>query len=1020
MERRVRHKIQIGFLLFTVCLVVAGFSIATAAKTDEMKLYSCPWHYELDSGVYRVSQNVSFPYGITIKDDADVTIVIDKGATLTATGQDAYFYKFELFGSAYVTKRPATAGVVVPKSSTLTLKGEGTLIAKGGDGYDATDGMECFGGGWIYGWIIGKNQASVWSGAGGDGGSGGAAGGAGIGGTGSDGGDGGGGSGGSADKVSPVSIRSSKSGSCGSDGDDGQEMGNVYVLDDITVQAQAGKSGKAGAGGKRQQGHSNESGQYNYNLLYSESAQLFLTSKKIFLGVGAGGAGGGGGAAGVSANIGGSGAGGGGGGGGNDGAWYLASKGTVITSGWEDSEGKAGTADGVGGTGGIGGRVKENEVEDAAIGGDQGKGGNGGNLYLASTAKVTTPTGGTRPGDGKAAKVIPLCRTNFTIYVDDKEGDAYAEGRKIVLKDSENISTELTEENGIYYGYVPKGSESYKIYIDGKNTEKTILPNKDTLDTDLRFYTMDIGVTVDDVPVDDRSVGLVQDYQTIASLKYNEETGRYTGLVLQKGETKADPEKDTYEVWVDGVAFDITVEASINGRKGQAKYYTASVRVEVDGETWSDRMVSLYQYGEIRYQTKYNKDTETYQAIVPFMTSSDPYANLYDIYVNNEKTGIAVASSANADERKSTVTYSRAKVHLINGGENWKGQNVTIQKGKESVLMTYDEIGKVYQTILFTGDSETYHVYVNGKLTNGEICMTEEGKREITLKYMKATVHLQKDNAPWTKGATVVLVKDGVIQYTLANQSNGDYILSGVEEGSYDLHVSGSNSDDDVQMQITVANPEATVNYYTVSFHKNIGTQTDVITAKQIIRDGELATPATSPYQSGYTFLNWAKDTKGKEEYDFATPVTGSLELYAKWVRPSVTISNYVKCDSNGIINGDGAYFRMPNLVIHGYPNTGKVINTVVLYFQNATVEKLEMPSGSVRTDAIEKTGDGKITLRFYDESNPACKGPISVADAQKLLRNIVMKVVDPAKDASVSVMVYGDTNLVSERDDQD
>lgn len=1016
MERIAVHKKKIASLFITVILMVGGLSVSSAAKTDEIKLTSALFMRELDTGIYHISNDLVFKYGLVIKDDADVTLIIDKGVTVTANGIDAKYEQWELCGSAYVTKYSATAGVTVPKNSKLTLKGDGTLIAKGGNGYDAANGLKGFGGGWAYGWIVGKNQASVWSGAGGDGGTGGAAGGAGIGGTGSAGGDGGSGSGGAAEKISPVSIRSSKSGSTGGNGDDGQQMGEVYVLDNIIVQAQAGKSGKAGVGGERNQGHSNESGHYNYNLLYSESAKLFMASNKVFLGVGAGGTGGGGGAAGISANIGGSGAGGGGGGGGSDGAWRLAPTGTVVTTGWEDSTGKDGTATGTGGTGGIGGRAAESEVEPAAVGGDSGKGGDGGTLYLSSTAKVTTPTGGSRSGDGKAAKVVPLCRTNFKIFVDDKEGDEYATGRKIVLKDSENSPTELTEKDGIYYGYVPKGSEIYKIYVDGENTEKTIVPDKDTLDTDLRFYDMSIGVTVDDKPVSDRSVGLVQDYQTKTSLKYNEETRTYTGLVLQKGDT----EGDTYEVWVDGVAFDTKVMATIDGRKDFAKYYTASIRVEVDGTTWSDRMVSLYQNGEIRYQTKYNKDAEAYQAVVPYMTSLEEAANQYDIYVNNEKTGITVTSSAKEDERKSTVAYSKAKVHLINGGENWEGQNVTIQKGKKSVLMNYDESAKAYQTILFTGDSETYKIYVNGKLTKGEICMTDEEKRDVTLKYMKATVKLQKDNEPWKKGATVALIQDGLIKYTLANQADGTYILSGVEEGTYDLNVSGSNSDANVETKITVDNPSASVNYYTIRFHKNVGTQTDVITAKQIIREGQYASPATSPYQSGYTFLSWAKDTKGNEEYDFATQVTGTLDLYAKWVRPSVTISNYVKCDVNGIINGDGEYFRMPNLVIHGYPNTGRVINTVVIYFHNATVEKLEMMSGSVRTDAIEKNGDGKITLRFYDESNSNCKGPVTVANAQKVLRNMVMKVVDPAKDANVSVMVYGDTNLVSERDDTD
>ncbi len=1009
MKRMSVHKKKIASVMIVLALL-AGSLTVSAAETGEIKLYSS-WPTELDTGVYHISSNLNYSSGLVIKKDADVTLIIDQGATVTATGQNARYWEWELFGKSYVMKSPATAGVTVPKGSTLTLKGEGTLIAKGGNGYDAADGLTGFGGGWAYGWLIGKNKASVWSGAGGSGGSGGAAGGAGIGGAGTDGGDGGNGAGGKADVVEPKSTRPSYNGSSGSDGDNGQTMGEVYVLDNITVQATAGTSGKVGKAGERNQGHSSDVGHYNYNLLYSESAKLFWTSNAIFLGVGAGGTGGGGGAAGVTANIGGSGAGGGGGGGGSDGAWYVASTGTVVTTGWEDSTGKNGTATS-GGAGGIGGRAAENEVEPAAQGGAQGTGGDGGKLYLSSTANVTTPTGGTNSGDGKAATVVPLCRINFKVLVDDREGDAYATGRQIIVRDSESRPTELTEKDGIYYGYVPKGNEVYSIYVDGENTEKTILANQDTLNEDLRFYTMSIGVTVDDEVVSDKSVGLVQNYQTKTSLKYNADSQTYTGLVLQKGIMQG----DTYEVWVDGVAFDTTVMATLDGRMGQAKYYTASIRVEVDGESLSDRAVSLYQNGELYYLAKYNGDAEAYQAVVPLMTSR---SNEYDIYVNNESTGVTVISSAVLEERQATVAYGWAKVHLSNGGENWTGQTVTIQKGAESVLMNYDEGSMTYQTMLFTEDSETYDVYVNGKLTSGKICMTEDDKRDITLDYMKATVTLTKDNSPWTKGATCVLMQEGVIKYTLANQGNGTYSLSGIEQGDYDLNVSGSNSDPNVGIQITAETPSATVDYYTVNFHKNVGTQTDVITAKQIIREGEFASPATSPYQSGYTFLTWAKDTKGYEEYDFATPVTGTLDLYAKWVRPSVTIGDYVKCDENGIVDGDGDYFRLPNLVIHGYPNTGKVMNTVVIYFHNATVNQLELPEGVLRTDSIEKNGDGKITLRFYDEVDKInCAGPVSVATAQKILRNMVLKVVDPAADANVSVMVYGDTNLVSERED--
>lgn len=1012
MKKIIRHKKKIASAVVVLALLAGSLSVS-AAQTGEIEL-NHPWMNQLDTGVYHISSDLNYSKGLVIKKDADVTLIIDRGVTVTATGQDAVYDEMVLFGTSYVTKSPATAGVTVPKGSTLTLKGEGTLIAKGGNGYDASNGLKGFGGGWAYGPLIGMKKATLWSGAGGDGGTGAASGGAGIGGDGSDGGSGGGGAGGSYETVEFESTRPSYSGRSGSDGDAGQTMGNVYVLDRIIVQATAGTSGKAGSAGPVNKGSSSDVGEYNYNLAYSHSAKLAGIKTPVFLGVGSGGSGGGGGAAGKSANIGGSGAGGGGGGGGSDGAWYLAPAGTVVTTGWEDSTGTNGNTSGAGGTGGIGGRAAENEVRPAAQGGTLGTGGEGGNLYLSSTAKVTTPIGGTKSGDGRAATVVPLCRINFKVLVDDQEGDEYATGRQIIVKDSENRPAELTEKDGVYYGYVPKGNDVYTIYVDGENTEKTITVNQDTLNEDLRYYTMSVDVKVDDTVVSDKSVGLVQNYLTKASLKYDADSQRYTGLVLQKGITAA----DTYEIWVDGVAFDTTVTATLNGRLGQANYYTTSTRVEVDGKNWADRSVSLYQNGELCYLAKYNaqEDVQAYQAVVPYMTSR---SNVYDIYVNNESTGVKVASSAVPEERSAVVAYRRAKVRLTNGEENWTGQTVTIQKGTESVLMNYDEVAQAYQTILSTGDSETYQVYVNGKPTSGEICMTDADKRDITLAYMKATVSLTKDGEAWTKGATCVLMKDGVIKYTLANQGNGSYSLSGIEQDTYDLYVTGSNSDPDTGIKITADVPSATVAYYTVNFHKNVGTQTDVITAKQIIRESDFASPATSPYQSGYTFLTWAKDTKGSEEYDFGVEVKGTLDLYAKWVRPSVSIGDYVKCDRDGIVNGDGEYFRLPNLVIHGYPNTGNVMNTVVIYFHNATVDRLELPTGALRTDAIEKNGDGKITLRFYDEVDKAnCAGPVSVATAQKILRNMVLKVVDPAADANVSVMVYGDTNLVSERED--
>ena len=39
------------------------------------------------------------------------------------------------------------------------------------------------------------------------------------------------------------------------------------------------------------------------------------------------------------------------------------------------------------------------------------------------------------------------------------------------------------------------------------------------------------------------------------------------------------------------------------------------------------------------------------------------------------------------------------------------------------------------------------------------------------------------------------------------------------------------------------------------------------------------------PVREGYTFDGWYLDAEGTQAYDFATPVTGDLTLFAKWTK---------------------------------------------------------------------------------------------------------------------------------------
>jgi uncharacterized repeat protein (TIGR02543 family) len=66
---------------------------------------------------------------------------------------------------------------------------------------------------------------------------------------------------------------------------------------------------------------------------------------------------------------------------------------------------------------------------------------------------------------------------------------------------------------------------------------------------------------------------------------------------------------------------------------------------------------------------------------------------------------------------------------------------------------------------------------------------------------------------------------------------------------------------------------------YTISFDANGGT--DV--ASQSLVYGDLVEEPEPPTREGYTFSGWFSDEALETPWDFDTPVSASMELYAGW-----------------------------------------------------------------------------------------------------------------------------------------
>ena len=80
---------------------------------------------------------------------------------------------------------------------------------------------------------------------------------------------------------------------------------------------------------------------------------------------------------------------------------------------------------------------------------------------------------------------------------------------------------------------------------------------------------------------------------------------------------------------------------------------------------------------------------------------------------------------------------------------------------------------------------------------------------------------------------------------------------------------------------------------YTITFNSNDGSSVE----SQNVNAGEkLTEPTPAPTKEGFTFDGWYEDSTFSKKFDFNTPITDSMTLYAKWIENKYTLT----FDANG------------------------------------------------------------------------------------------------------------------------
>ena len=162
-----------------------------------------------------------------------------------------------------------------------------------------------------------------------------------------------------------------------------------------------------------------------------------------------------------------------------------------------------------------------------------------------------------------------------------------------------------------------------------------------------------------------------------------------------------------------------------------------------------------------------------------------------------------------------------------------------------------------------------------------------------------------------------------------------------------------------------------TINTYTVTFDANEGSAIN----EETVNHGSTATEPTAPTRPGYTFDDWYTDRGLSSRFDFDTPITGYITLYAKWIS---NITHTVSFDTDGeeyigpqtVNNGEMATRpRNPNVLTFARTFRG-------WYTDNGTFnDYFDFSSRTITSDITlyARWGGGNLILEVRFNTNGGC-----------------------------------------------
>ena len=398
------------------------------------------------------------------------------------------------------------------------------------------------------------------------------------------------------------------------------------------------------------------------------------------------------------------------------------------------------------------------------------------------------------------------------------------------------------------------------------------------------------------------------------------------------------PKEVTYPVWVGGTQVTESNRNDILG-DGKARFDPSTNTLTLSGITASD---GLHASGASIVSTGIDLSVKG---------SATLSGSGYGIYVIGSSEG-----GGNLTLDGATITYA-----VASGSESGIRADGNISISNSTIDVTAAKSGiQASGSISINGGTVTSEAAGKGicashgniTISGGTVKATSSAGANAGIEALNGKVEIKNginnvtaDGAGTAIGAGNIAIGDGLMIKEPEGGTVGDI------PGAYVI----KNPDDSIATHALIVPKEASVPSWTVTFDANgHGTAP----AAQTVTDGGTAVKPADPTETGWTFGGWYTDAACTAAFDFSTPVTGNLKLFAKWTEGSVTppvtaTYSVVSITNSAWTRGSGA-----SVVIT--VKRSEADDTCFSHFTGVQIDSAALASG----DYEAKAGSTVVTLK--------------------------------------------------------